>query len=300
MKNILTRFVGSSDRWSIGIYSGSSPYLFLPEKNTRNPVLTAKNVIDRKAGFVADPFMLQEQGIWYMFFEVLNQDTGRGEIGFAESRDTFHWFYRQIVLSESFHLSYPYVFKWENEFYLIPESYQKKAVQLYRAVRFPDKWSFECDLLTGSDFLDSSIFFYEKKWWLFTCPTVQNDILKLFYSYNLKGPWLEHPSSPIISGNAYIARPGGRVLVSGDKVIRYAQDDHLVYGGCVNAFEITKLTTLEYEEKEYQANPILKASRKGWNKNGMHHIDSHLLENKRYIACVDGNVRHVGLRLRHK
>jgi hypothetical protein len=300
LKNFIKRFVRRKDRWSIGIYVGDSPYHFWQAKNVRNPVLTAKDVTDRKAEFVADPFMVKEQGIWYMFFEVLNRTTQKGEIGFAESLDGFRWKYQRIVLSEPFHLSYPYVFKWENEFYMIPESYEKKVIRLYKASHFPDQWEFSAELLKGSDFQDSSIFYYEKIWLLFTCPTLQNDVLKLFYAENLKGPWFEHPANPVVAENSHIARPGGRVLVLGDKVIRYTQDDHPVYGGCLNAFEITKLTMADYEEKEYQANPMLKASRNGWNKDGMHHIDPHHLRDDVWIACVDGNTKHLRLRITPK
>src|SRR5262245_13276304 len=68
-----------------------------------------------------------------------------------------------------------------------------------------------------------------------------NDTLRLFYSEDLLGPWVEHPKSPIVSGKPHIARPGGRVIVSGDRVIRYAQDDTPRYGNQVWAFEIVRL-----------------------------------------------------------
>ncbi|MFA5410648.1 MAG: hypothetical protein WC321_02145 [Candidatus Omnitrophota bacterium] len=253
--------------------------------------MTAKDITDRRAVFVADPFMLKEEGIWYMFFEVLSFWRSKGEIGLATSKDGFNWSYRQIVLSEPFHLSYPYVFKYNGEFYMIPESYEKKAVRLYKATRFPNQWEFSANLLLGHDFQDSSIFNYRNKWWLFTCPTLQNNELKLFYAEDLRGPWLEHARNSVIKDNPYAARCGGRVLVLDNKVIRYAQDDYPVYGRQLCAFEITRLTTNEYEEKECPGNPVLKASGSGWNKSGMHNIDPHFLGQERWFACVDGNDR---------
>jgi len=68
-----------------------------------------------------------------MFFEVMNSQTGKGDIGSAASRDGLHWEYRQIVLSESFHLSYPYVFYVGGEYFMIPESYEANSMRLYRA-----------------------------------------------------------------------------------------------------------------------------------------------------------------------
>lgn len=283
-----THFIKKIDRWAIGIYTGTSPYNFNLPENIKNPVLTAKDVTDIPAAFVADPFMIKENSRWYMFFEVMNQDSGKGEIGFAFSEDGMHWDYRQIVLREPFHLSYPYVFMWENNFYMIPESSSEKSIRLYKAARFPDKWEYEKDLLTGLDFVDSTVFCHKNTWWLFTSLTTQNDILKLFYADTPKGPWLEHPSNPIVAQDAHIARPGGRVLVWGNRIIRYAQDDYPDYGNQVHAFEITKLTSTDYEEIKCPVNSILKASGRGWNKKGMHNIDPHFLGEEKWVACVDG------------
>lgn len=296
IRKIIGRFIGRRDGWSIGIYAGNSPCNLTPLKGIKNPVLKAKNVTDRNALFVADPFMINEQGIWYMFFEVLDRESKKGEIGLATSSDGRRWVYQKIVLSEQFHLSYPYVFKWQNEIYMIPESHEAKAIRLYKAVFFPHSWEFVGNLITGFDYIDSSVFNYNNRWWMFTCPTTSGDTLKLFYSSDLKGPWQEHPANPIIKGNAHIARCGGRVIATGDKIIRFTQDNYLCYGNCLRAFEITKLTSNEYEEKEYFANPLLMADRRNWNKLGMHTIDPHQLGKDNWIACVDGNRGVIELR----
>ncbi len=254
-----------------------------------NPVLTAKDITDAPASFVADPFMLHENDTWYMFFEVKNARTKQGDIGLATSEDGLNWAYKQIVLDEPFCLSYPYVFKWKNDYYMIPNSYQTKSVRLYKAVDFPTKWSFIGDLLQGHTYMDSSIFYYKDKWWLFTCTMPRkDDNLRLYYANELVGPWVEHPNSPIIEKDANIARPGGRVLVFDGRIIRYTQDDEPTYGNQVRAFEITKLSTTNYEEKEVRESPILKPGETGWNERGMHNIDLHQIDKNKWIACVDG------------
>src|ERR1700757_5102498 len=72
--------------WSIGIYSGRSPFDLAP-RQSKNPVLTRKSVLDVAAAFVADPFMLHVNHVWYMFFEVMNWRANKGEIGLATSED---------------------------------------------------------------------------------------------------------------------------------------------------------------------------------------------------------------------
>lgn len=115
-----------------------------------------------------------------------------------------------------------------------------------------------------------------------------NDLLRLYYANDLMGPWIEHPKSPIVAGDANIARPGGRVVVFDGRIVRYTQDDDPTYGNQVRAFEITELTTTSYQEREVSENPILEASGTGWNADGMHHIDPHQIDENRWIACVDG------------
>jgi hypothetical protein len=257
-----------------------------------NPVLTRADVSDVPASFVADPFMLRVGYKWFMFFEVLNAAAGKGEIGLAVSSNGTHWVYQQIVLSEPFHLSYPYVFLWDDEYYMVPETHKARSVRLYRATHFPHRWSYVATLLDKAYFADSSVFRHNGKWWLFTetNPNGNNDTLRLFYADILTGPWHEHPESPVVKGNPRIARPGGRVLSIGDKVIRYAQDCFPRYGMQVRAFEISDLTTKSYKEKEVPSNPILTGSNADtWNEHGMHHIDPHQVGDDKWIACVDGH-----------
>jgi hypothetical protein len=277
--------------WSIGIYTGDSPLTLAPPADIVNPVLTREDVTDVPAGFIADPFMLRVKDRWYMFFEVKNRHSRRGEIGLATSDDGSRWQYERIVLAEPFHLSYPYVFEWMTDYYMIPESSQAGSVRLYKAVDFPFHWSLVRTLLEGKEYVDSSIFYWQGNWWLFTglgeAPN-HADTLCLFHAEDLIGLWEEHPKSPIIVGDAHIARPSGRVIVSDGTILRYTQDCDPVYGLQVNAFAISELTATSYAERRTDRGPILTGSGRGWNKTGMHHLDAHDLGERRWIACVDG------------
>ncbi len=274
--------------WSIGIYTGASPLRLRPAAGVVNPILTREDVHDVPARFVADPFMVRRAGVWYMFFEVLNQATDKGEIGLATSSDGLSWTYQQIVLAEAFHLSYPYVFQWQRDYYMVPETLGAQAVRLYRAESFPTRWSCVASLVEGTC-ADPTIFRGDDKWWMFACTTpYQHDTLRLYFADELFGPWREHPLNPIVSGNKHNARPAGRVLTFDGKIIRFSQDCVPAYGTQVRAFEILELTTTSYVEEEVRCSPVLVASGAGWNAAGMHHVDAHLCEDGSWIACVDG------------
>ncbi len=80
------------------------------------------------------------------------------------------------------------------------------------------------------------------------------------------------------------------IVVGEGKLRKQAtQDCHPTYGTQVRAFEITELNTKSYHEREVEnTSPELKGTGTGWNAGGMHHIDPHVAEDGRWIACVDG------------
>ena len=267
--------------WSIGIYKGSTPYSL--SSVSEFPVLTRESVTDVSAKFVADPFMIRG----HMFFEVLT-DTDKGEIGLATSSNGFEWKYEQIVLREDFHLSYPYVFEWQNTYYMMPETLDANAACLYRADEFPFRWSRAAKLIDGPC-ADPSIVRFHDLWWLFLCPfPFRHDTLRLYFAEELTGPWREHPKSPIIKSDKCRARPAGRFLTLNDQVIRFAQDCVPRYGSRVRAFDILELTTTKYVEVENTASPILQPGAFEWNAGGMHHVDAQQQPDGTWLACVDG------------
>jgi len=273
--------------WSIGIYTGSSPLDISPSENPANPVLTADDVTDMPTRFLADPFMIFENNNWYMFFEVVHARTNQGDIGLATSNNGLDWTYQQVVLNESFHLSFPCVFKWKDEYYMIPESHEAGAVLLYEATAFPTEWS-KVNVLIDRNYVDPTFFSYNEKCWLFVSSTGGNT-LWLFYADEPIGPWTEHPKSPVVVGNPDIARPAGRVIIYDDRIIRFGMDCSPTYGGAVRAFEVTVLSSTEYEEKAISEEPLLEASGTGWNRDRMHHIDPHMISEGKWIAVVDGH-----------
>lgn len=275
------------DLWSIGIFEGNTPFDLDASENVLNPILTAENVTDMDASYIADPFMLINEDKYYIFFEAFNWETYQGDICYAESTDGKNWEYQKTVIDESFHLSYPYVFKWQDEYYIIPESNEDRSVRLYKAVSFPDKWEYVSNLISGYHFIDPSIVRYNNIWWLFVAVTPDDGVVNLYYSNNLRGEWKAHPMNPIVKLDKDISRPAGRILNYNNRLYRLAQDSFYEYGQQVFAYEITELTEKTYSEKIVSETPIVTRSGKGWNAAGMHHVDLHKIEDK-WIGVADG------------
>ncbi|MFN7986462.1 MAG: hypothetical protein U0529_03255 [Thermoanaerobaculia bacterium] len=278
--------------WSIAIYEGPSILELRPAEGVENPVLTGGSVTDVPARFVADPFLLRRPDGWNLFFEVLDESTGRGAIGHAVSADGFRWTYRGIVLAEPFHLSFPQVFESDGEIFMVPESGAANEVRLYRADPFPVRWRYEATLLSGHPFSDPVLLEESGSYWLFTVlEPYRNADLHLFRSTALRGPYVEHPASPVVRGNPHGARAAGRIVHDGGRLVRLAQDDAPRYGRAVRAFEITDLGATTYAERPLAADPILGPGLHGWSFRGMHHADVLPIAPGRLLAAVDGQGR---------
>jgi sucrose-6-phosphate hydrolase SacC (GH32 family) len=283
--------------WSIGIYTGDSPFDLAPPSAVAQPVLGPDDVTDMPARQVADPFMVRHNDVWYMFFEVLHASTEQGNIGFASSRDGFNWEYQKIVIDEEFHLSYPQVFVWEDEYYLIPESNEANAVLLYKADPFPSNWV-KVDELLKVGGVDPTFFVHNDTCWMFLASRNRAS-LSLYYAADLRGPWFEHPSNPLIAFDRNRAGPAGPVLEREGILYRYAMDCDPDYGNAVRVFEIKEISATGYREVEIEASPILSGTGDGWNADRMHHCDAHLLDDGSWIAAVDGWARVVQIGLKY-
>jgi hypothetical protein len=271
-------------RWSISVYMGKDPFS-LKSVEGLAPALTGKSVTDFPCDAVADPFLLRRGEHWYLFFEAVNSETRRGEIAYATSHDGMQWIYGGLALREGFHLSYPYVWETNGEVYMVPETRQANSIRLYVAVDFPTKW--KCiSILRQGPYADSSICFHEGRWWMFTQRGL--DELQLLTSERLEDGWSNHPASPLCAGNRIYSRPGGRILNYAGDWYRFAQDGVLSYGNNLRAMRIDRWNAAAFKEHEIADSPILKASLKGWNAMGMHHLDAVEVKDDLWLGVVDG------------
>lgn len=273
--------------WSIGILQGSDVRCLNAPADVRNPVLSARHVTDIAARFVADPFMIRVEGLWHMFFEVMPVASPTGVIAHAESDDGLRWTYRGVVLHEPVHLSYPCVFAWKDDIYMVPESRRAREVRLYRADPFPTRW--QCvGVLARGDFADPTPFRHQGLWWMYVASgPASKSRLELLFAESLDGPWLTHPSSPVVADDNIAARPAGRVVQTAEGLMRLGQNCSRIYGENVHAFKV-EISRTQYRERALNPNPILSPSGFGWNARCMHHADAHLVEAGRWLACVDG------------
>jgi len=225
--------------------------------------------------FVADPFVHVTNGREYLFCELLTEDNKHYKgikgiiIKLERSKEDYEWSNPTVVLEENFHVSYPSIYTYNNETFMLVETAEINDVRIYKSNDTElNSWSFFKVILNGKYF-DPTIFEFQKNWFMFVCTGKSFSVLELYFSKNLFGPWTKHPKSPLKSDSSS-SRPAGPILEWDNKLYRLAQDCSIRYGQSVKAFEITTLSKEDYEEKEIGI--ILTESNNGWNSYGMHHL----------------------------
>jgi hypothetical protein len=157
--------------------------------------------IDR---FWADPFPVLRDGRYHLFFEEYLYSAGRAHISVLTFGEDGRPGPAQVVLATDHHLSYPNVFEWKSELYMLPEAAESGRVQLYRCVEFPHRWEPASVLLENTAGVDPTLVEIDGRWWLFVTlaePRTHNwnDELYLYYADAPVGPWRPHSRNPVKS-----------------------------------------------------------------------------------------------------
>ncbi|KAG9158628.1 hypothetical protein Leryth_019222 [Lithospermum erythrorhizon] len=296
--------------WAIGVFYGDSPFSLKPIEDVNiqkdksaawpvaNPVVTCATVSEAgfPTNFVADPFLYVQGDILYLFFEAKNAVTMQGDIGAARSIDKgATWQPLGIALDEDWHLSYPYVFEFNGNMYMLPEGSGKGELRLYRSVKFPLEWTLDRVLLKRP-LVDSFIISYDGKYWLFgsdhtDISSKNNGQLEIWYSSSPLGPWKPHKRNPIYnSDRSFGARNGGRPFEYNGYLYRVGQDCGETYGKHIRIFRVDVLTIDDFREVEVPSG--IQESVKGinaWNGTRYHHLDVQQLSSGEWVAVLDAD-----------
>jgi methionyl-tRNA formyltransferase len=207
---------GTHRRWAVAYTFG----------DWRSAVLwRAKTIPNPPRRFLADPFALLHEGKHYIFVEDYCYQKEKGMI--SAYRITEAGAERLgVVLEEDFHLSFPFVFRWGSEVYMIPETMASRQIRLYRCADFPMRWELHSVLVRDVAAVDSMVFERDGRWWMVTTinPTEfgWNDAeLHLYSAASPFGPWQASPQNPVVM-DAARGRSGG-LLRCGETIYRVAQ-----------------------------------------------------------------------------
>jgi len=201
--------------------------------------------------FWADPFPIRYGDRHYVFFEEYPYKTEKGHISVLTIGDDGTVGRPDVALQSPYHLSYPNVFEWEGQIYMLPECVESGRVQLYRCTSFPCRWEPAATLLEEAG-ADPTLANIGGKWWLFVTLTPPStgswdDELHLYWADTPLGPWTPHPLNPVKS-DVRSSRPAGRVFTYQGRWYRPAQDCAVRYGFGMRIQEILHIDERSYQE----------------------------------------------------
>ncbi len=212
-------------------------------------------IIPPKDRFWADPFLVEYENKYYVFYEELIYIENKGHISCLEIDFSGNVSNFQTVLKKKYHLSYPFIIQHKKSFYMIPETGENNTIEIYESVSFPGEWKLKKVLIPNIEAYDTTILKHNAKYWLFTNIKNPNnnstwDTLHLYYSDTLlDDKWTPHPLNPIVS-NISCARPAGNIYKKNNKIYRPAQNCSLHYGYAIEIMEITILDEYNYAERK--------------------------------------------------
>ncbi len=244
-------------------------------------------IVPPKDRFWADPFFIENDGRFFIFFEEMLFSEDKGKISCVEVfKDGTHS-NPKLVISGDYHFSYPFILKINNKFLMIPETLENHTIQIYECNIFPYNWRLNKTIFKNISAVDPTVFFYQNKYWLFANLKSKKtgstwDELNLFFTDNLfNDSWKSHPSNPIVNDIRF-SRPAGNIFINKNKIFRPSQNCSKHYGHSITIREIIKLNEYEYEEITY--NSFLP----DWNKNV---ISIHTINKSDNFCVIDAKYK---------
>lgn len=216
--------------------------------------------------FYADPFFLPSKNDEYkVLAEDFPFDDYYGKISLLTFDKDFNLTNKKILLDTGSHLSYPFVFRENNEIYVFPESAMSGKLLCYKYNPESESLIFLTEII-NKPILDATILKYKNKYWLFGTLSGKDSLknLHVFFSDKLFGPYNPHPLNPVKS-DVKAARPAGNFIQIDDILYRPSQNGEMEYGKSITINKITELSEFTFAEEFYFSIEIDKSQNKGIN-----------------------------------
>lgn len=231
----------------------------------------------------ADPFPASRDGRIWIFVEEMFYANDRGRIVALEVEGNEVIDHR-VIMERPFHLSYPFLFEYQRELYMIPESNENQSVELWHCTQFPDQWERVHEMLSDVRAADTTLIQHGERYYLFaTVARAEGmDRSTELHIYHADSPlaesWTPHSANPVLVDSRAARMAGGVLRGVEGSLIRCAQFRGARYGEAIYLRRVEVLTPNEYSE--VPAGEIVP----GWLPGliGTHHLSA-----RDGIVCVD-------------
>lgn len=251
-----------------------------------------------KSSYLADPFYLETEKDHYIIAEKFDYSNGKGNIVLLKRSENFNR--SKVLIDSDLHYSFPFVFRYRNEVFCLPECHQNSTLQLFRFDETDEKLLKSADLLEGFAVVDPILFQHENRWWLFfTSKLFPSVHLYAFYADSLFGEFKPHHLNPVKT-DIRSSRNAGAVFSENEQLIRPAQDCSDHYGRAVNLCWIKHLSPETFEETVvYRVSPDETLYTKGLHTFNLA-AGKAIVDGKRYVFTFTGFMHQLRSKLKIK
>jgi hypothetical protein len=220
--------VGSLDHWKM-----SATDVYVPKNRDR---------------IWADPHIAFRENRYFVFLEEMMNNYNVGYIVCLELSKELEFIKRYPCIKESFHMSYPQLFEYKDELYMMPETSENKTVSIYKCLQFPNKWEKVLDVWDNVNAKDTTLFEKDNVYYLIsTIETNYGEGLgnntRVFTSSNpISKNWTECDLSPV-SFTVGNSRSAGPIFEKDGQTIRPVQNGSKRYGYGLNYNRIVDIST---------------------------------------------------------
>ena len=236
---VIKKLLSYDEVFTIGYRKRQKDILPVSGSGEFEPVFSDKNY------WYADPILYTESGISYLFLELFDKKADRGKIAYCKLTDQGPTPFK-VVIDEPFHMSFPMVFEFDGDIYMLPETSSDKSLRLYRASAFPDKWELVQRFNTEGLYVDTVITHVgEKSFGILTCeanPAKEYEcrFLKFEISRDSNEGFSLHANTDFNEGQKYdlLSRNGGPIFeYDGKRYIAAQESSFSEYGLYMNYYE---------------------------------------------------------------
>ena len=253
------------EKWKIAFTKGN-----VFEKRLENYNL----IKNKRNSFIADPFLWKFDNQNYVFVEEYDYKDKKGKIScYLLNQNTSK--YLGVVLEEEFHMSFPFIFSYEDNLYMCPETSKQNEIRIYKCKKFPYEWFHFKTIFKNIKAIDTLLFEKNSLWWLLT--NSRNDGLdpsnELNVYYSKDGPltdnWIPHKKNPIYTDINH-SRNGGLIYYN-NNIYRVNQKPS--FGRYGKEFNLNLID--EINENSFKETKICDVKPNFFkNINGTHHLNN--------------------------
>lgn len=221
-------------------------WLCLYRRNNQTPWSSIKTT---SRYWCADPFLVTEGDETYFFCEAMDRKKSKGIIAYGKIREDGD---SQIenMIDFGCHSSYPCMFKYDRQWFMIPETIGRHSIEIYKADHFPGIWSKVKDLKVGFDAVDTTFFENSGKVFLFIYSPNKNKNRLSIAQLDMKECKIIQEKEVVIYDQK-IGRPAGNIIIENNTFIRPTQYGVNFYGEKIVLKKFMfNPETLEYSESD--------------------------------------------------